>query len=98
MMGVFMSRHQEALGSLPIPKLLYRMSAPAIVGMLVMAAYNLADTFFIGRFVGADGITAVTLYIPLGTMFFSLALMFGVGGSSLIARSLGAGNLPADLR
>jgi len=86
-----MSQHREALGSLPIPKLLYRMSAPAIVGMLVMAAYNLADTFFIGRFVGPEGITAVTLYIPLGTLFFSLALMFGVGGSSLIARSLGAG-------
>jgi len=68
------------------------MSAPAIVGMLVMAAYNLADTFFIGRFVGADGITAVTLYIPIGTLFFSLALMFGVGGSSLISRSLGSGD------
>lgn len=91
-MWAFMSEHREALGSLPIPKLLYRMSAPAIVGMLVMAAYNLADTFFIGRFVGPEGITAVTLYIPIGTLFFSLALMFGVGGSSLIARSLGAGD------
>ncbi len=80
------------LGTQNIKKLLFRMSAPAMVGMLVMALYNVVDTIFIGQAVGTLGIAGVTISFPLQISFFALALTIGIGASSEISRSLGAGN------
>jgi putative MATE family efflux protein len=79
------------LGTQSIKKLLFRMSAPAMVGMLVMALYNVVDTIFIGQAVGTLGIAGVTISLPLQISFFALSLTVGIGASSEISRSLGAG-------
>ena len=44
--------HSTQLGTDSIGRLLVRMSAPAMVGLLVQAFYNLTDTIFLGRGVG----------------------------------------------
>lgn len=36
-----------------------------MLGMLGMSLYILADTFFISKAVGADGITALNLVLPI---------------------------------
>lgn len=80
------------LGTQNIKKLLFRMSAPAMVGMFVMALYNLADTIFIGRAIGELGIAGVTVSFPVQIAFFALALSVGIGAASEISRLIGAGN------
>lgn len=79
------------LGTQSINSLLLRMSAPAMVGMLVMALYNLVDTIFIGRAIGELGIAGVTVSFPVQIMFFAVALSVGVGAASEVSRLIGAG-------
>jgi len=78
------------LGTQGIRKLLFSMSAPAIIGMLVIALYNVVDTIFIGQAVGTLGIAAVSVSFPLQTMFFAIALSIGVGAASEVSRNIGA--------
>ena len=52
-----------------------------ILGMIGISLYILADTFFISKAVGADGITALNLVLPLYNFIFALGLMIGVGAA-----------------
>jgi Na+-driven multidrug efflux pump len=51
----------KRLGNEKIGKLLFKLSLPATIGMLVMALYNLVDTIFIGQGVGMNGIGGVAI-------------------------------------
>ncbi|MEJ8554858.1 hypothetical protein [Tepidibacter sp. Z1-5] len=57
-----MDERQNMMGSYPINKLLLKFSIPAIIGMLVMALYNIEDGIFIGRGVGALALGGVIIY------------------------------------
>lgn len=76
-----------------IGKLLLKLSLPATFGMLVMAMYNVVDTIFVGRGVGANAIAGVSILFPFSLIVMSMAMLFGIGGSSLFSRSLGEGKL-----
>lgn len=52
-----------------------------ILGMLGISAYILADTFFISRAEGAEGITALNLVLPLYSLIFGIGAMMGVGSA-----------------
>ncbi len=87
-----MSRHSDALGQDDIGKLLLRLSAPATVGMVVMGLYNIADTIFVGRALGTEsvqGIGGISICFPIQMLMMALSLGVGIGGASLISRSLG---------
>ena len=62
-----------------------------ILGMIGLSCYILADTFFISQGVGADGLTALNLAIPLHSFMTGLSLMIGFGGATryTILRSQG---------
>ncbi|NLB84272.1 MAG: MATE family efflux transporter [Synergistaceae bacterium] len=81
----------QALGTGPIGRLLLHLSLPAAIGMLVQASYTLVDAFFVGWGVGPEGIAAITMAFPLQMIIMAMAQAPGVGGASLISRSLGAG-------
>jgi len=49
------------LGEQKISKLLINLSVPATIGMMVNALYNLVDTIFVGRGVGALAIGGLTI-------------------------------------
>lgn len=72
--------------------LLVKLSTPAMVGMFVMALYNLVDTIFVGRGVGPLAIAGITIVFPIQMLVMAIAMMLGIGGASLISRSLGAQN------
>jgi len=80
----------ETMGRDPIWRLLFRFSGPAIVSMTVASTYNLADAVFVGR-LGADALAAMSVTFPLLMSFIALAAGTGIGATSLISRSLGAG-------
>ena len=80
----------EALGVLKMPQLIRKMAVPAAVGFLVMNIYFIADSIFIGKFVGSMGIAAVSVVMPITFLISAIGMAIGVGGSSLISRFLGS--------
>ena len=53
------------LGTLPIGKLLVQYSVPAIIASVAMSLYNIIDSIFIGRGVGAMAIAGLAITFPL---------------------------------
>lgn len=58
--------------------------------MLVMSLYNVVDAIFIGQGVGTVGIAAVAIAFPIQMIVGAIGQMIGIGGASLLSRSLGA--------
>ena len=56
-----------------------------VLGMLGLSCYILADTFFVSKGLGADGLTALNLAIPIYSFVHGSGLMLGVGGSAKYA-------------
>lgn len=75
-------------GSLPI--LFAKTAAPIIVVMGVNGLFTLVDAYFLGEYVGADALTAVTLMFPLYMLLVALSTLVSSGFSSIYARMLGA--------
>lgn len=64
-----------------------------ILGVIGLSCYILADTFFIAKGVGANGLTALNLAIPVYSIFNGLGLMIGMGGATRYSISQGSGNM-----
>ena len=88
------NKRMELLGSAPVPKALMALGVPTMVGMLINALYNLADTYFVGG-LGTDQMGAVTVAFPLGQVVVGLGLLFGNGAAAYISRLLGRGDKDA---
>ncbi|WP_340820396.1 MATE family efflux transporter [Methanolobus sp. WCC4] len=91
-----MNNKSEFLGTESINKLIWKLSTPAIIGLLVHAFYNLVDTFFVGRALGEQsvlGIAGVAVAFPLQMLMMAISIGIGVGGSSVISRMLGTGDV-----
>lgn len=72
-----------------ITKTFFRYVSMNIIGMLGISFYILADTFFIARGVGADGLTALNLALPIYNLFHGIGLMIGMGGATRYSLALG---------
>lgn len=59
-----------------------KYTALNVAGMLGLSCYILADTFFIAQGLGADGLTALNLAIPLYSFIQGAGLMIGMGGAT----------------
>ena len=79
----------EKLGQAPIGKLLLEQAVPASIGILVMSIYMIVDTIFVGQFVGAVAIGAITVVLPITFLISSTGMAIGIGGSSMVSRALG---------
>lgn len=51
-----------------------------VLGMIGLSCYILADTFFVSKGLGADGLTALNLAIPVYSFIHGSGLMIGMGG------------------
>lgn len=74
-----------------ISKAIMRVGLPSMLGQLTTLIYNIADTFFVSLTKEPATIAAVTLCAPILLIIMSIACIFGMGGSSVIARLLGEG-------
>lgn len=72
-----------------ISKAVIKLGVPAILGQLATLIYNLADTYFVSLTRAPAMIAAVTLSTPVLLIIMSIAVIFGMGGSSVIARLIG---------
>lgn len=78
----------KMLGTMPMGKLVTKISVPIMVSMLVQALYNVVDGIFVARY-SADALTAVSLAFPVQMLMIAVATGLGVGINSLISRKLG---------
>ena len=83
---------RELFASAPVGKALYTMAVPTIISQLVNLIYNMVDAFFIGRTGNSYMMAATSVPLTMVMMNVALSNLFGVGGGSLTARLLGAGN------
>ena len=79
------------LGSMPIGKLLFKMSAPMMVSMLMLALYNVVDSIFVSR-VSEAALSALSLAYPIQFLMVALNIGTNVGVTALVSRSLGEKN------
>jgi Na+-driven multidrug efflux pump len=82
----------ENLATDSIPKLLLHYSLPAMLGLISVALYEIIDRIFVGQFVGNDGLAVMAVGMPFVIFVGSCCLMLRIGGSSLLARTLGKGD------
>ena len=88
------SSREQALGCAPIGKLLFKLSAPAIVAQVVNALYNIVDRIYIGH-MEPDGDLALTgLGVCFGIIMFisALAALAGMGGGPRASIAMGEGD------
>lgn len=53
-----------------------------VCGMIGLSCYILADTFFVSKGLGANGLTALNLAIPIYSFVHGSGLMLGIGGAT----------------
>lgn len=78
------------LGTMPMGKLIPKISIPIMASMLIQALYNVVDSIFVARF-DPNALTAVSLAYPIQMLMIAMSVGMGVGINSLISRMLGAG-------
>lgn len=83
---------EELFASAPVGKAVLSLAVPTVISQLITVVYNMADTFFIGQMGDPNQVAAATLAMPLFIFLTGVANLFGIGGASLISRSLGAGD------
>ncbi len=74
-----------------IARTLVNLTGPMVIGMLGIAAFNLADTYFIGQ-LGTRELAAMSFTFPVVMIVGSLSQGLGVGASAVISRAIGEGN------
>ncbi len=79
---------ENKMGTMPIGKLLFNMSLPMMISMLVQALYNIVDSIFVSK-LSENALTAVSLAFPLQTLLIAVATGTGVGMNALLSRFLG---------
>ena len=66
--------------------------------MIGLSCYILADTFFIANGLGANGLTALNLAIPIYSLVYGSGLMLGMGGATRYAVSGGRNKTGNDTK
>ncbi|PSW41915.1 MATE family efflux transporter [Photobacterium leiognathi] len=70
-------------------RLFWRYTLPTIAAMLVTGVYVAVDGMFVGHFIGEDGLAAIILGYPIGSILYALGALIGMGASALVSIKLG---------
>lgn len=77
----------------PVWRTILGMTGPMTVGMVGMVAFNLIDTFFIGK-LGTEPLAAMGYSLSVVMFQGAISMGLGVGASALISRAIGRGDHP----
>lgn len=75
----------------PLSVVFARTAFPIILVMVINGSFATIDAYFLGRYVGPEALTAVTLMFPIFMFIVALSTLVAAGFSSVLARQLGAG-------
>ena len=79
---------ENKMGYMPVPRLLFTMSMPMVISMLVQALYNVVDSVFVAR-ISENALTAVSMAFPVQKLMIAGSVVTGVGINALLSRTLG---------
>lgn len=71
---------------------------PMMLGAFLQQGYNLADTWLVGRFIGADALAAVGSSYTLMVFLISILWGLAMGSGTVVSQHYGAGHAPAVRR
>ncbi|MDN0032148.1 MATE family efflux transporter [Oscillibacter ruminantium] len=80
---------ENKMGVMPVGKLVFNMSLPIMISMLVQALYNVVDSIFVSR-ISENALTAVSLAFPMQALMIAVSTGTAVGINALLSRALGA--------
>lgn len=83
------TKEQFLFEDAPVGRAVLSLVIPTVISQLITVIYNMADTFFIGQIGDPNQVATVSLCMPMFVFLTGLANLFGIGGSSLMSRSLG---------
>ncbi|MDR2458455.1 MAG: MATE family efflux transporter [Clostridiales Family XIII bacterium] len=79
---------ENKMGTQSVKWLLFSMSFPPMISMIVAALYNIVDSIFVAK-ISEKSLTALTIAFPVQMLMVSILVGTGVGLASLISRRLG---------
>ena len=85
-------KQYEKMTTEPVEKLLFTLSVPTIISMMVTNIYNLVDTAFVGT-LGTSESGATGIVFSYMAILQAVAFMCGQGAGSIMSRKLGAKDL-----
>lgn len=83
--------HTSDLTEGSISRSLIRLAVPIVLANVLQSAYQLTDTFWVGR-LGADAVAAISLSFPIVFLLISMGAGFGIAGTVLVAQYKGSRN------
>lgn len=69
--------------------MILQFAIPSIIAMVLTSLVNITDGFFVGNYVGTEGLAAVNLGLPIIYLYLAVGLMIAVGGISIAGRQMG---------
>ena len=73
-------------------KSLFRIVIPLFVAMILMLAYNLVDSVWVGNLLGENGYAALTTAGSVSILLYAITMGIGNGTSVIVSQSVGAGD------
>ena len=70
-------------------KVILQFSIPSLIAMLLTSLITVADGYFMGNYVGEEGLVAVNLGLPIVYLYLAVGLMFSVGGMAISGMQMG---------
>lgn len=89
--SIILKKPRKKLTEGPIPKQLMSLTLPMMLGILSMVAFNLVDTYFVGK-LGKTQLAALSFTFPVIMVIFSIVQGLGIGATALISKSIGQDN------
>ena len=71
--------------------MIFKFSISSVIAMILMALITIVDGFFMGNYVGEEGIAAVNMGLPIIYLYLGAGLMVSIGGAAISGMALGAG-------
>ncbi|MBO5879108.1 MAG: MATE family efflux transporter [Clostridia bacterium] len=83
------TQRENKMGTMPIPRLLFSVSVPIIISMIVQALYNVVDSIFVAQYNNDAGTGALTVAFPIQNLLLAISIGLAVGANALLSRYLG---------
>ncbi|SNS95514.1 putative efflux protein, MATE family [Anaerovirgula multivorans] len=84
------NRQKQMILSGNLWKVMYRISWPAVIAMVLYGLNSVFDAIFVGMFVGETALAGVSIAYPLSQITLGLGSLLGVGAGSALSIALGA--------
>ncbi|RCJ27423.1 MATE family efflux transporter [Nostoc sp. ATCC 43529] len=74
-------------------KLMFKLSIPSTLGILMLSLNTFIDALFAGRFIGESALAGISLALPIIAIINGFAFCIGVGSASILSRAIGSGDV-----